>query len=60
MLLGVHAKVVLGVATGRVSMEEGAVATVEDIDFRKGEVRVLVSVLFAILRAYKLGPAAIS
>lgn len=60
MLLGVHAKVVLGIATSRVSMEEGTVATVEDVDFRKGEVRILVSVLFAVLRAYKLGPVAVS
>lgn len=60
MLFSVHAEVVLGIATSRVGVEEGAVATIENIDFRKGEVRVLVSVLFAILRAYKLGPAAIS
>lgn len=59
MLLGIHTKVVLGIATGRVSMEEGAVATVEDIDFRKGEVRILVSVFFAVLRADELGPVVV-
>lgn len=60
VLFGVHAEVVLRIASGSVGMEEGTVATIKDVDFGKGEERILVSVLFAVLRANKLGPVAIS
>lgn len=60
VLFGVHTEVVLRIASGSVSMEEGTVATIEDVDFGKGEEGILVSVLFTVLRANKLGPVAIS
>jgi len=56
VLLGVHAKIVLWVAACGVCMIKRAVATVQNVDFGKGEVRVLVGILFAILRTYEFGP----
>ena len=60
VLLGIHAKVVLGIAAGCMCMVEGAVTAVEDVNFREREVRILMRILPAILRANKLGPVAVS
>jgi hypothetical protein len=60
MLLGIHAKVVLGIAASGVCMVEGAVTAIEDVHFRKGEVGILMRILLAILRTNKLGPGAVS
>lgn len=60
MLFGIHAKVVLRIAAGCMCMIEGAVTAVENVNFRKREVRILMRILLAILRANKLGPVAVS
>lgn len=60
MLFGIHTKVVLGVAAGCMCMVEGAVTAVENVDFREGEVGILMRILLAILRANKLSPVAVS
>lgn len=56
VLLSVHPKIVLGKASSRVRVVEGAVATIEDVDLRVVQCRIAVRILLAILGAHKLGP----
>ena len=56
VLLGVHPKVVLGVASSGVRMVEGTIAAIEYVHFREREQRIPMDVLLAVLGTHELGP----
>jgi hypothetical protein len=57
VLLSVHPKVVLWIATGGVRMVEAAVPTVEDVDLGERQSGIAMLILFTIMRTHKLSPA---